>query len=68
MFYSYMFLTAYACLSLQLKAGGSILTVMSHEAKKKQHAFASSGLRDHYSELFTWMEALKFKNAVTQPL
>ena len=27
----------------------------------------SSGLRDHYSELFTWMAALKFENAVTQP-
>ena len=28
----------------------------------------SSGLRDHYSELFTWMAALNFENAVTQPL
>ena len=34
--------------------------VVSHEAKKKQHARASSGLRDHYSELFTQMTALKF--------
>ena len=33
-----------------------------------QHARASSGLRDHYSELYTWMIALKFENAVTQPL
>ena len=41
---------------------------MSHEAKKKQHACASSGLRDHYSELFTRMEALKLKNAVTKRL
>ena len=41
---------------------------MSREAKKKQHACASSGLRDHYSELFTRMEALKFKNAVTKRL
>ena len=38
----------------------SRLTVVSREAKKKQHARASSGLRDHYSELFTWMAALKF--------
>ena len=28
----------------------SRLTVVSHEAKKKQHACASSGPRDHYSE------------------
>ena len=41
---------------------------MSCEAKKKQHACASSGLRDHYSELFTRMEALKLKNAVTKRL
>ena len=38
----------------------SRFTVVSREAKKKQHARASSGLRDHYSELFTWMAALKF--------
>ena len=38
----------------------SRLTVVSREAKKKQHARASSGLRDHYSELFTRMAALKF--------
>ena len=44
----------------------SRLTVVSREAKKKQHARASSGLRDHYSELFTRMAALKFENAVTQ--
>ena len=35
----------------------SRLTVVSREAKKKQHACTSSGLRDHYSELFTWMAA-----------
>ena len=40
--------------------GESRLTVVSREAKKKQHARASSGLRDHYSELFTRMAALKF--------
>ena len=45
----------------------SRLTVVSHEAKKKQHARASSGLCDHYSELFTRMASLKFENAVTQP-
>ena len=38
----------------------SRLTVVSREAKKKKHARASSGLRDHYSELFTRMAALKF--------
>ena len=38
----------------------SRLTVVSREAKKKQHACASSGPHDHYSELFTWMAALKF--------
>ena len=44
----------YVCLDI------SRLTVVSREAKKKQHARASSGLRDHYSELFTRMAALKF--------
>ena len=38
----------------------SRLTVVSRKAKKKQHAHASSSLRDHYSELFTRMAALKF--------
>ena len=37
----------------------SRLTVVSREAKK-QHARVSSGPRDHYSELFTRMAALKF--------
>ena len=37
----------------------SRLTVVNHEAKKKQHACASSGLCDHCSELFTRMAALK---------
>ena len=44
----------------------SRLTVVSREAKKKQQAHMSSSLRDHYSELFSWMAALKFENAVTQ--
>ena len=43
-----------------IDCGKSRLTVVSREAKKKQHACASSSLRDHYSELFTWMAALKF--------
>ena len=38
----------------------SRLTVVSREAKKKQHACASSGPRDHYSEIFTRMAALNF--------
>ena len=38
----------------------SRLTVVSREAKRKQDACASSGPRDHYSELFTRMAALKF--------
>ena len=46
----------------------SRLTVVSREAKKKQHACTSSGARDHYSELFTRMAALKLQNAVNQPL
>ena len=45
----------------------SRLTVVSHEAKKNQHEHTSSGPHDHYSELFTRMEALKFENGVTQP-
>ena len=43
--------------SLSIK---SRLTVVSCKAKKKQHAHVSSGPRDHYSELFTRMAALKF--------
>ena len=42
--------------------------VVSRETKKKQHAYMSSGLRNHYSELFTWMAALKLWNAVPKPL
>ena len=38
----------------------SRLTIVSCEAKKKQHACTSFGLRDYYSELFTRMAALKF--------
>ena len=34
--------------------------VVSHEAKKKQHACALLGLCDHYSKLFTRMAALNF--------
>ena len=39
----------------------SRLMVVSHEAKKKQHACMSSGQSDHCSELFTWMAALNLK-------
>ena len=35
--------------------------VVSCEAKKKQHARVFSGLRNHYSELFTRMRGLIFK-------
>ena len=41
---------------------------MSREAKKKQYACKYSGLREHYSELFTPLISLKFLNAVAQPL
>ena len=51
---------AYVALSRVQSLDGSRLTVVSREAKKKQHACASSGPRDHYSELFTRMAALKF--------
>ena len=36
--------------------------VVSCKAKKKQHACASSGLCNHYSELFTMTTSLKFAN------
>ena len=38
------------------------LTSVSCEAKKNQHAWVTSGLHDHYSELFTCTTALKFAN------
>ena len=38
---------------------GTRQVVVSREAKKKQHAHASSGLDDHYSELFTQIATLK---------
>ena len=44
----------------------SRFTAVSCEAKKQQHACVSSGPHNHYSELFTWIAALKFENAVTQ--
>ena len=43
----------------------SRLTVVSQAAKKQQHASASSGIFDHYSELVTSTAALKFANAIT---
>ena len=41
-----------------LKRNKSRQAEVSREAKKKQHACALLGLCDHYSELFTRMEAL----------
>ena len=38
------------------------------EANKKQHVCTSSGLCDHYSELFTQMASTEFYNAVAQLL
>ena len=40
--------------------------VVSCEAEKKQHAWPSSGLCDHYGKLFTWMADLNFYIAVAQ--
>ena len=34
--------------------------VVSREAKKKKHAHTYSGVRDHYSELFTRIIGLNF--------
>ena len=34
---------------------------------QEEAACTSSGLRDHYSELFTQMATLKLENTVTQP-
>ena len=56
----YRYVLQYALISAGMHIAISRLTVVSREAKKKQHARASSGLRDHYSELFTRMAALKF--------
>ena len=43
--------------------------IVSNESQDQQEAACMcifwSG--DHYSKLFTWMAALKFENAVTQP-
>ena len=41
---------------------------MSCEAKKKQYACPTSGINNHYGGLITWMAALKFINAVSEPL
>ena len=51
-----------------IAANSSRLMVVNHKVKKKQHACASSGLCDHYSELFTQMAALKFENPYTGKL
>ena len=42
--------------------------VVSCEAMKKQHACASLGLCNYYSEFITLMAALNFLNAVARPL
>ena len=42
----------------------SKLTVVSCEAKKKQHTCTFSGLCDHYSEIFA---ALKFADTIPKP-
>ena len=41
----------------------SKFAIVNCKAKKKQHACVSSGLHNHYSELFTQITALKFKNS-----
>ena len=51
--YRYLTVTAFEQLT-------SRRAVVSREAKKKQHAYASSGQCDHYSELFARMDGLKF--------
>ena len=53
---SYVSSTSYKIYKLKSRRA-----VVSREAKKKQHARVFSGLRNHYSELFTWMEGLIFK-------
>ena len=40
------------------------MSVMSREAKRL-HVHVSSGLCDHYNELFTWMVALNFKCCIS---
>ena len=45
----------------------SRLIVLSHKIKKKQHAYASSGPRNHISKFFIHMAALKYANTVTKP-
>ena len=62
--HAYTYVHTYIHIGNYIYVRTSRLTVVSHEAKKKQHACAFSGPRDHYSELFTRMAALKFLNAV----
>lgn len=42
------------------------LTLVTHEVKEMQHAYASSSLHHHYSELFIFGSALKLANIVTK--
>ena len=53
------------CYKGQIQAGAflfedDVLTVFPLHPEAIMHWHASSGLRDHYSECFTWMTALKF--------
>ena len=51
---------AWLCICVGVEPPFSKSWIRHCEANKKQHACASSGPRDHYSELFTRMAALKF--------
>ena len=41
--------------------------VVSRKAQKKQHVYVSSGLHDHYSELFYMDGRFKNLNNITKP-
>ena len=55
-----IYIQSYTTTLMDYHAHWSRLMVVSREAKKKQYARVSSGLRDHYSKLFTQMAALNF--------
>ena len=54
-------LKAVFMVTMFIKEDEFLQCLLSHEAKKKHYVCPSSGLRNHYSELFTWMAALNFK-------
>ena len=58
MFYDFSWIVKYAHFSILLLLSRRV--VVSRKAKKKQHALAYLGLRDHYNELFIWMAGLIF--------